>query len=289
MTRQNRIAFINCYMGKFPWYFKYFIHTCQYNPHIDFFIVTDYRECNLQLPENVRLVYRTLDEINSIASAKLGFATNICGGYKLCDFKPTYGLLFSDLLNGYEFWGINDIDIILGNIKSFVTDEMLSAFDVISMRDDYITGYFSLFKNIEKINLLFTRSRDYQRVLSSDIHYCFDETNFKHKEFAIGTPYNLIETEIESMTHVVKRMQAAGDLRAYFDWHVIEACPGKIKWERGTLSYKREFEAALYHLITLKERYNPGSITHAIPDTFFISPTRIYHPSKVKVSTVVSS
>lgn len=277
MHTNKRIAFVNCYFGKLPWYFNYFVHTCRYNPQIDFFIITDHYHELAGLPENVRIVPKTLEEINHIASEKLGFATNIKGGYKLCDFKPTYGLLFEDILQGYEFWGINDIDIILGNITGFITDEILSEYELISMRDDYITGYFSLFRNNEKMNMLFTESKDYKRVLSSDVHYCFDETNFKHKEFAIGIPYSLIDTEIESMTHVVRRLQASNVLKAYFNWHVIEACPGRIRWDKGTLIYKNEFEAILYHLITLKERYNPvNKITH-IPDTFSISPTRIYH------------
>jgi hypothetical protein len=274
---QKKIAMVNCYFGKLPWYFNYFVHSCKYNSTIDFFVITDDQSYVGELPDNVKLIPSTLTEINSIASKKLGFITNISDGYKLCDFKPTYGLLFNDLLKEYEFWGINDIDIILGNVMSFITDEMLSTFELISVRDDYVTGYFSLFKNNDKMNMLFTHSKDYERVLSSPLHFCFDETNFKHKEFAIGIPYTLIQTEIESMTHVVRRLQAAENLKAYFDWHVLEACPGKIKWDNGTLMYKNKFEAILYHLITLKETYNPQKRITAIPDIFTISPTRIYH------------
>jgi hypothetical protein len=276
MSPRKRIAFVNCYFGKFPWYFNYFVHSCKYNPTIDFYIITDNDAHQETLPPNVKLVFKTLETINSIATAKLGFQTNIKDGYKLCDFKPTYGLLFDDILSGYDFWGMNDIDIILGNISSFITDEILDTYELISVRPDYITGYFSLFKNNEKMNTLFMHSKDYKHVLSSDIHYCFDETNFKHKEFAIGIQFNRIVTEVESMTHVVRRLQVANQLKAYFNWHVVEACPGKLRWERGTLVYKNEFEAILYHLITLKETYKPGNKKN-IPEVFKISATRIYH------------
>lgn len=276
MSSQYRIAFINCYFGAFPWYFDYFVHSCRYNTDIDFYVVTDNTLYERDLPPNVRLIFKSLEEINVLASAKLGFDTNIRNGYKLCDFKPVYGMLFDDLLKGYDFWGMNDIDIILGNIGSFITDEILAEYELISVRHDYITGYFCLFRNNEKMNRLFMHSRDYKKVLSSDVHYCFDETNFKHKEFAVGIHPIHIVTEVESMTHVVRRLQMARQLKAYFNWHVVEAIPGKLAWDRGTLVYDNEYEALLYHLITLKETYNPPRVDH-IPESFSISSTSIHH------------
>ena len=32
---------IVCYMGKLPWYFDYFAHSCGFNLYIDFYIITD--------------------------------------------------------------------------------------------------------------------------------------------------------------------------------------------------------------------------------------------------------
>lgn len=277
MPVKKRIAFLNCYFGKLPWYFSYFVHTCKYNPHIDFFIVTDHRNNTIYLPDNVKLIHQSLEDINNLATRKLGIATNIHDGYKLCDFKPAYGLVFEDLIKEYEFWGINDIDIILGNVANFITDDVLDAHEVMAVRDDYITGYFSIFKNTEKINTLFRHSKDHELVLSNERHFCFDETNFKHKEFALGMHYAEVDTEIESMTHVVRRLQESGDLKPYFEWHAIEACPGDMKWDTGTLSYKGEFEAILYHLITLKETYRPTDINPGVPDVFSVSPTQILH------------
>src|SRR5471030_363722 len=105
MKPETSVALINCYFGKLPWYFDYFVHSCKYNPTIDFFIITDDRSRAAELPPNVKLIYKTLNDISLLASEKLGFAVNISYGYKLCDFKPAYGLIFSELLNGYDFWG----------------------------------------------------------------------------------------------------------------------------------------------------------------------------------------
>lgn len=36
----QKIALITCWYGYYPWYFPYFIHTCSYNPAIDFILIT---------------------------------------------------------------------------------------------------------------------------------------------------------------------------------------------------------------------------------------------------------
>lgn len=88
-----RIAILTCWRGPFPWYFSYFIHSCVYNPTIDFYIITDNQQSIYNKPANVKITYKTLKEIKSTATQKLGFAVNIGYPYKLCDFKPAYGFL----------------------------------------------------------------------------------------------------------------------------------------------------------------------------------------------------
>src|ERR1700732_3083708 len=101
----KNIALLTCYFGKLPWYFDYFVHSCKYNPSVDFYIITDDLTYRKPLPNNVKLVHKTLEDISIMATGKLGFDINITYGYKLCDFKPAYGLIFSELLKGYDFWG----------------------------------------------------------------------------------------------------------------------------------------------------------------------------------------
>src|SRR5882724_11438458 len=125
MKQKKTIGFINCYFGKLPWYFNYFIHSCKYNPTVDFFIITDDKTYLKPLPPNVKLIYNSLEGVSRHASEKMGFPISIPYGYKLCDFKPAYGFIFSELLHGYDFWGHTDIDIIFGNIRDFITDERL--------------------------------------------------------------------------------------------------------------------------------------------------------------------
>ena len=276
MSKDKTIAIIICYMGKLPWYFTYFTHTCSHNQSIDFFIISDDKTYKYPLPTNVHLVFKTLEEINDLATNKLGFNTKILSAYKLCDFKPTYGLLFSELIEKYDFWGHGDIDIIYGNIRKFITSDVLNAHDIIAIRHDFLTGYFLLFKNNDKMKFLFTHSKDYIKVLASDQHFCFDETNFCFTQFEMDTHYSNIKSEVESMTHVVKRLNEEKYIRAYFDFHVIEGAYGKLSWTNGTLMYKNKYEVILYHLIAFKLIYKPEKIFYPVPLSFNISPTRIY-------------
>ncbi|MCC6835558.1 MAG: hypothetical protein IT213_11250 [Cytophagales bacterium] len=272
---QKSFALIICYMGKLPWYFSYFVHSCKFNPSIVFIVITDDKAYTDKVPSNIRFVYKTLSEVNELASDKLGFATRIVNGYKLCDFKPAYGLIFSEYIKGFDYWGHVDIDIILGNIREFITDDLLTKYELISVRHDYLTGHFLLFKNNEKMNHLFTLSKDYKTVLTSEKHYCFDETNFMFQPFTDGFSYKEIPSEIESMTHLVKRLEGEKYLKVHFDFLIIEGTPGKLRWNRGKMIYRNKYEVLLYHLIKLKGIYSPKKRPANIPDSFSISPTRI--------------
>ncbi len=274
---KNRIAILICFFGKLPWYFHYFVHTCKYNPTVDFIIITDDRSWSYSLPKNVMIIHQEMEEINRKASQKLGFTTNIREAYKLCDFKPAYGYLFPELVKGYDFWGHGDIDVIFGDIRQFISDEVLENHELVNVRHDFISGYFLLFRNNEKMNTLFMQSKDYEKVLSSSVHYCFDETNFQFGDFAEIDIYPKVKHEVESMMHVVRRLENKGELKTYFDFHVIEGLPGRLKWEKGKLFYKNTYEILLYHMIYFKNAFKPKQIPKQIPETFSISPTKIYH------------
>ena len=74
---QHKIAILTCWYGTYPWYFPYFIHSCTYNPSIDFYIITDNEQIVTDKLDNVKIIYMTLTGINETATNKLGFTVNI--------------------------------------------------------------------------------------------------------------------------------------------------------------------------------------------------------------------
>ncbi|GGK10933.1 hypothetical protein GCM10007962_01280 [Yeosuana aromativorans] len=206
-----------------------------------------------------------------MATQKLGFKIAVKNAYKLCDFKPAYGIIFSEYIKFYDFWGITDIDIVFGRMSEFMTEELLGKYDVISVRNDYPTGSFMLFKNNILINNLFKKSKDYKKVFQSDTHYCFDECNFKHNFLQGGVDIFDIDCDIESMHHVIKKEEAMNGLKAHFDLLIIEGLPGQLKFEKGLLTFKNEFEVLLHHLILYKaNRYARKKEWKHVPNIFYI-------------------
>lgn len=280
-TSKYKIALVICWYGPFPWYWKFFVHSMRYNPSIDCIIISDEQQEEL-LPSNIKIVKKTLAEVKTLAEEKLGFEISLDYAYKLCDLKPAYGLIFEDLLSGYDFWGHGDIDVIFGNIRNFITDSVLEENDLISVRRDFLTGYFMLFRNTIYMNRLFTKSKDYKMVYENARSWCFDECNHMHQEIQFNRK-NILEVEsaIDSMEHVIQREIKAGDIKALFDFMVVEGNPGNIRWKNGHLHYKDKYEILLYHFIafkSLKNRHIPK--WNSMPSEIFIGDCFITSPSE---------
>ncbi|MFH7000938.1 DUF6625 family protein [Flavobacterium bizetiae] len=277
MTKLTSIAVITCWYGDYPWYFPYFINSCAYNSTVDFYIITDNTKAVASKPDNVKIIYKTLEEIMASASAKLGFEVNIDNPYKLCDFKPAYGFLFPEIIQGYDFWAQSDLDIIYGNIRAFMTKEIFDEFDFISLRHDYTTGCFALYRNNHLMNTFFMRSKDYRQVFSEPKHYCFDECNFAWDILTAGASIFDLKTQIESFTHIIKKAEKEQVIKAHFDFILIEGLMGRIIFDNGKIYYKNQFEGMLYHLYWLKKIYQPKRTVKKIPKRYYISKSKIYH------------
>ena len=185
--------------------------------------------------------------------------------------------IFSNWIKNYDFWGYCDVDVIFGNIRTFMTDELLGEHDLISARHDYLTGCFALYRNNPFMRELFKQSRDYRKVFSEPRNFFFDETNFAFEAFEKGLHYSEIKTEVESMTHVVRRLQEGGKLKAYFEFQIVEGFAGNMLWDKGELIYRREYEAMLYHLVRFKRKYSqPVDLKKQIPDRFRIGKQKFY-------------
>lgn len=271
----HSIVVIICFYGQEPWYFSYFIHSCGYNPSIDYLIFSDIN-FTCEFPLNVRIVRKSIEDIQILASEKIGLEVNISYPYKLCDFKPAYGLIFSDYIKNYDFWGQSDIDLIYGDLRLFLTKDLLDKNDYVSIRHDYTTGCFSIHRNSISVNNIFKKSKDFVEVFTKPIHYCFDECAFAYTKLAEGKSIREIRTRIESFTEVIVKAVERDEIRAHFDFLLIEGSPGKIRFDKGKIFYKRKYEAILYHMCRFKKIYFPNSNKKQIPEKYKISPTKIY-------------
>lgn len=142
-----KVALIVPYFGCFPNYFNLWLKSASYNTNFDFLIFTDNWNEDFNVPENVKIIIISLDDIKGKVSQILKYKFVLHNPYKLCDYKPLYGLIFEEHLAGYDFWGHCDPDIIWGDLSKFITSEHFNNYDRI-----YARGHLCLYRNVGRIN-----------------------------------------------------------------------------------------------------------------------------------------
>jgi len=306
----KKIGMVYSYMGKWPNYLRLFLESCKYNPSVDFLIFTDCGEPG-EHSENVKIIPMNLSEFNALASLKLGMDIKIKTPYKLCDFKPCYGVVFEDYIQKYEYWGYGDIDVIFGNIRKFITDDLLNNYDIITSGKGFLFGHFTLMRNSPEMKRLFENSIDYKKVFQEENHFGFDECHSFQTEGGATTVMYLLNggyifdciTEIESLTHVAQRLHNKGELKVYSkhlfrdgseigDGPRVKQGPGKFsftyKWENGRITSVENGEEFLYlHLYNLKHDhiYNNISQWNRFPDKYIICKDGIIENELFSVET----
>ncbi len=170
----KKIAIISVYFGKMPSNYDLLLKSIQENPSIDFKIVTDQKKQS-SLP-NLEYICMGLGELNKLVKLKIGDGFGISRPYKCCDFKPVYGILFEDYVLGYDFWGHCDIDLIFGDLRKFISDDILNRYDKILP-----LGHLSLYRNTKTVNNRYKENGSlvgtYKEVFSSNESCYFDEQN----------------------------------------------------------------------------------------------------------------
>ena len=174
MKNMQKIAVIIPYFGKLPPFYKLWEHTALANSTIDFFLFTNTQEITSR--QNINVVNLSLEEFRSILQEVFDFEISLDVPYKLCDYKPTYGLALQKWLKDYDWWGFGDIDLLLGDIRKFFHENCLNSHDKCCL-----LGHLSIYRNNEKLNNLFKikeegyPSLNYKEVYSTNDSMYFDE------------------------------------------------------------------------------------------------------------------
>ena len=152
----EKIVLIVTFFGELPFYYPAFQWSCKFNPDIKWLIFSDCHPPQ-NCPENIEFVNITVDGFCDLASQKLGFHVRLSSDflYKLCDFKPSFGVIYEDYIRDYDFWGHCDVDIIWGDIRSFINSSLLETYQIISSRPKRISGHFCLYRNQKDVNTVF--------------------------------------------------------------------------------------------------------------------------------------
>lgn len=168
------IAIITAYYGKLPDFFNAWLRSAQLNSDIDFYLVTDI-EFDF-LPSNVKRLPLSFEEFRQLIEKKLGRSVKLEKPYKICDYRPMYGIVFEDYLKDYDYWAYADTDVVFGNIRKFIENNDIEKYDKFM----YL-GHLSFYRNTEKNNSVFKLGGavcgSWEDVVSTNENCLFDEWN----------------------------------------------------------------------------------------------------------------
>lgn len=218
---RHHVCFVVVYFGRWPEWIDYFLKSCAGNPDFHWRIFTDC-DSDLDIPANVFIHTFNGRQLEELVTKKLGRTYRFSYAYKLNDFKPVYGHLFSEYLERYQFWGYTDLDLIYGNISLFVCQDILNNFDIITANTSTVLGHFTLLRNNTSLPILYQKCYGYLEKLFSETHLIFDENDF---------------------AEIVKKMARENRLRFYektiqFDDQMFWWCGRKrflILWWKGNV------------------------------------------------------
>lgn len=99
-----------------------------------------------------------LESFKKRVKDKLGIDyPGVYGSGKLHDYRGALGLLYEEEIKGHDFWVTTDFDMVYGDVDKWFTDELLDQYDIISNHDTYVSGPWSMYRNIPLVNELFKK------------------------------------------------------------------------------------------------------------------------------------
>ncbi len=168
------ILLICVYLGKPPRWTDAYLKSCEKNPGVNWLLLVDWEHLP-ETPPNVRIKRVTKESIEMLIMEKTGIRVTIHRPYKICDYKLLYGNIFDEEIRGYDFWGFTDLDIIYGNIRNFITDEMLQKYDIITGCKYHTVGHFTIIRNGKRFNDIYKKNSYYKEIIQDEHNMAFDE------------------------------------------------------------------------------------------------------------------
>jgi hypothetical protein len=163
----NKVVLIQVWFGKIPDYFWYHYETTKDVYGLDFILFTDQ---NIELnSKNYKVVNITKENVELKLSHKLNCDIKILNNKKTCDLKASFGDLFDDYINGYDYFGCYDIDTLFGDVYGTLS-QYLNEYDFITIGEETfhnrLAGPFLIIKNTEELRTLYKKG-DYVGCMSN--------------------------------------------------------------------------------------------------------------------------
>lgn len=168
------IVIIFPYFGTLPPQYKMWRASALRNPFVDFMFFTD---ANVESAKNIIVHRMQFSNFQQIVKKAFDFPITLDRPYKLCEYKQAYGFILQDYIKGYDFWGFGDLDLVYGDIRSFLTDRVLEHKFLLGW------GHLTLLQNDEDANTYFMKQvpsyQSYKDAFTTSEITFFDEYGYK--------------------------------------------------------------------------------------------------------------
>ena len=273
---QNKIAIVCPYFGYLPRNYKFTFSSMAANEFIDWYIVTDDVFDDNQY-SNVICIKSNFEEIKNRINSVLGYRINRV--YKLCDYKPLYGMIFKDIFMGYEYWGYSDLDIVYGDLRKCLSKYNLMHYDKILE-----LGHLSVYRNDPLINMICTTIENngysLKFILDSDNIYVLDESYGKNhlsvNELLEQAGYSVLR-KVEGCCDIVSRyrnLYVVDTERQVFTY---------LKYENGKLyirNWKKKTDQEIIYAHFQKRRFERTSFSNT--NEFAITPKGFFDEKDIQ-------
>lgn len=167
------IVIIFPYFGALPVQYKMWRASATCNPSVDFMFFTD---ADVESAKNIIVHKMSFKDFRKLVQNVFDFPIILNRPYKLCEYKQAYGYILNKYIKGYDFWGFGDLDLVYGDIRAFLTDNVLEYKFLLGW------GHLTLIHNDTDCNTFFMKQiegyQSYKAAFTtSEITY-FDEFGY---------------------------------------------------------------------------------------------------------------
>jgi len=224
------ICLIIPYFGRFPNYIDFVFRSFGLNKNINWLLFSDCKNYSY-LPDNIKLIDMTFNEFKELMQANFKFRISLDEPYKICDFRPAFGFCLEKYINKFDFWGYCDIDLIMGDLESYLSDDLLFKYDKIFTR-----GHLTILKNHPTVNKIFMDTSvpgvHYKKVFSSEGQYNFDEMHginllFRHNKINQHSSIDIV-ADISSRSYRLELSEFIIKNRANYNKQIFYWKKGKV-------------------------------------------------------------
>lgn len=129
-------------------------------------------------------------------------APALAGTGRIWNYRPAFGVLYADEIASFDFWGHTDFDCVYGRVEEFIPDALLADLDILANHVDYISGPWTLYRNVSDVNELFMATDEWvDRMEGDDYKHGWAEKGFteivdiSHERGLIRRRYELMQTQ----------------------------------------------------------------------------------------------